>query len=73
MIKNMNCWDFIKCPKEYREYCLAYPNHGKTCWQVTLVSCKNGKELNPREKVQECQQCEFFRILVPEDKIGLFF
>ncbi|HEX9912621.1 MAG TPA: hypothetical protein VGB01_05155 [candidate division Zixibacteria bacterium] len=65
----MNCWDFIKCPQEYREYCLAYPNYGKICWKATLVSCKTGKILDSGKKLEECLQCEFYKMYYVENKI----
>jgi hypothetical protein len=63
----MNCWEFIKCPQEYREYCLAYPSYGKICWKATLISCSTGKVLGSKEKMKECQQCEFYKKNKVED------
>ncbi|MCJ7498132.1 MAG: hypothetical protein MUO78_08380 [candidate division Zixibacteria bacterium] len=64
----MNCWEFIKCPQEYREYCLAYPNYGKICWKATLISCKSGKVLDQNTKIEECLQCEFYKMYKAEYK-----
>jgi hypothetical protein len=58
----MNCWEFMKCPKETYENCPAYPDRGQDCWKITGTKCERGtiEKKKLEEKIAHCRSCDFF-------------
>jgi hypothetical protein len=56
-----NCWEFLNCPKEIKEACLAYKkNLGRACWTVPY-----GLSGAPKKDFKMCKTCPWYRKLNP--------
>lgn len=59
MAKSEKCWEYMYCPKETREKCVAYTlDCGDECWLLMNVAegCFNSKE-----KGENCFNCPWFK------------
>jgi hypothetical protein len=54
----LNCWEFMKCPKERRDKCSIYKmDSGKECWFISSpeTGCLGSKEKGG------CFNCPWFK------------
>ncbi len=55
---NTQCWEFMSCTD--KEKCPAYPDHGRTCWEVPGTLCRGETQGNAEQKRQDCiTLCKF--------------
>ena len=61
----MPCWEYFDCPPEARRECPAYQLQGSAmCWFVNGLICRGKACSSWREKMENCENCEFFKSLV---------
>ena len=54
-----NCWDFLECPKEIRDKCLAYQKKlGDTCW---FIITDGEKGCHSYFKYDGCFNCPWYK------------
>lgn len=59
------CWEQTDCPEEMRHGCMVHWSHqGHLCWLMTGTECKGVRANNWAEKLEMCQTCEFFDVLL---------
>jgi len=60
------CWDIKKCPPEQREKCPAWEfRSGTLCWFINGTVCEGEAQINWREKMKVCRECEVLASLFP--------
>ncbi len=64
----MNCWEFIKCGREFgglKAYelgvCQAYPNDGKQCAKIAGTLCGDKVQGTFAMKIFDCVKCDFYK------------
>ena len=63
----MNCWEFMECGREVggtKVYelgiCVAYPNDGKRCAEVTGTLCGGKVQGSYNMKIFDCIKCDYY-------------
>ncbi len=53
-----SCWEFMKCST--KEKCPAFPDKGRSCWEVAGTLCRGEKQGTAEQKRQDCVTlCKF--------------
>lgn len=53
------CWNIKNCPPEQREICPAWEfRSGTLCWFINGTVCEGEAQVNWREKMKVCRECE---------------
>ncbi|NWF55508.1 MAG: hypothetical protein HXY45_12025 [Syntrophaceae bacterium] len=58
------CWERMRCGRERREACPAYPDYGRLCWPIAGTKCPTGATGTHAQKIGDCESCEFFTSVV---------
>ena len=63
-----NCWEIKKCGREEGGdkveelgVCVAYPNHGHSCWIIAGTFCKGEVQGTFAQKQKLCVICEVYK------------
>jgi len=60
------CWNIKKCPPEQRKECPAWEfRAGTLCWFINGTICEGVPQINWREKIRLCRECEVLASLLP--------
>jgi len=60
------CWNIKKCPPERRNECPAWEfRAGTLCWFINGTICEGEAQINWREKIKICRECEVLVSLLP--------
>jgi hypothetical protein len=60
------CWTVKKCPLEQRKRCPAWEfRSGTLCWFINGTVCEGEAQVNWREKMKVCRECEILASLLP--------
>ena len=54
------CWSFMNCPPERQVQCPAFPNNGRTCWDIDYTWCDGQMQGKALEKTKKCTQCRVY-------------
>lgn len=59
------CWVTEKCPKSTRQKCPAWEfKCGHLCWFINGTVCHGEVQVNWRDKMKMCRQCEVLRSIL---------
>ncbi|MEW6349802.1 MAG: two-CW domain-containing protein [Thermodesulfobacteriota bacterium] len=57
------CWDYLQCKN--KERCPAFPDNGRSCWDVSGTLCRGQVQGNPESKRDDCiSLCGFLEKVV---------
>ncbi len=59
------CWEYLKCGIEAdaARRCSAYPNFGRFCWSTAGSFSEAGIHGICAQKIENCQQCSFYKMV----------
>ncbi len=60
------CWEIKKCPPHWKSNCAAWEfDAGHLCWLINGTFCQGECQENWKKKMELCQPCEVFRMMIP--------
>jgi len=58
------CWERMRCGRDRKGDCPAYPDYGRLCWPIAGTKCKEGACGTQAKTLKDCESCEFFKAVV---------
>lgn len=64
-VKHKPCWTIKNCPSKLKQQCPAWEyKAGKLCWFINGNICCGAPQVNWREKMKICRECEVLSSLL---------